>query len=62
MNDGKLLAMRSQLLNEVREAEAALSTRSLAAQSRYSNALYELDRLERLINRLSMERHHGFSA
>ena len=62
MNDGKLMAMRSQLLNEVRDAEAALSTRSLAAQSRYSNALYELDRLERLINRLEMDRQHGFTA
>lgn len=57
MNDSKLMAMRTQLLNEVRDAEAALSSRSLAAQSRYANALYELDRLERLINRLEMEKH-----
>lgn len=59
MDDGKLMAMRTQLINEVRMAEAALSSRSLAAQSRYSNALYELDRLERLIHRLETDRQHG---
>lgn len=59
MDDGKLMAMRTQLLNEVRQAEAALSSRSLAAQSRYANALYELDRLERLINRLEMDKQHS---
>lgn len=59
MDDGKLMAMRAQLLNEVQQAEVALSSRSLAAQARYSNALYELDRLERLINRLTMDRQHA---
>ena len=51
MNTQTLQAMKAQLLDEVRAAEAGLSARTLAAQSRYANALYELDRVEHLIRR-----------
>ena len=56
MTDAVLKAMRTQLLNEVKAAEAGLSKRTLAAEARYSNALYELDKLERLIHRMELDR------
>lgn len=56
MTQAVLMAMRTQLLNEVKAAEAGLSNRTLAAQARYSNALYELDRVERLLHRMELDR------
>lgn len=51
MDLSTLQAMKAQLEHEVREAEAGLRARTLAAQSRYANALYELDRVEHLLQR-----------
>ena len=59
MDFAALQELRTRLLEEVRSAQEGLSIRSLAALSRYSNALYELDRVERLMNRYAVERHHS---
>lgn len=59
MNTSALQAMKAQLLNELRDAERALSARTLAAQSRYTNALYELDRVEHLLRRFEDSRSYA---
>jgi hypothetical protein len=48
-------ALRTQAYAELREAELALGSRSLAARARYENALYELDRVERKLARMERE-------
>ncbi|MFL5320875.1 MAG: hypothetical protein ACJ790_14530 [Myxococcaceae bacterium] len=61
MNTESLQSLKAQLERELRDAERGLAARTLAAQSRYANALYELDRVEHLIRRYE-DRHHSFDA